>query len=339
MIAAAPERHGGALDTMQARYPNAPQPWIDLSTGINPWPWPIPQKIREDTALLTRLPSRQQWQACRAAMANAFKVDQKAVLPVPGSASAIALLPQLLPAKQVAVLSPSYGDYERIWREAAADVLPLANPLEAANDVDVICVCQPNNPDGQRFSHDALTGAAEALTKRGGYLVVDEAYADLDPSLSLCADLHLKNIILLRSFGKFYGLAGVRLGAVVSHANVLRKFQSLQGDWPVSSLALEVGALAYADTQYVEQTRNRLAKARARMDALLQAAGIQICGGTDLFCFAQVHDSMSLFEHLAHNGIYVRAFEWSATHLRIGIPSSSEAEDRLAAALKSWERP
>jgi cobalamin biosynthetic protein CobC len=339
MIAPMPERHGGALHTMQARYPNAPQPWIDLSTGINPWPWPIPQNIREDTALLTRLPSGQQWGACRAAMAGAFNVDQKAILPVPGSASAIALLPQVLPAKQVAVQSPSYGDYERVWRAAGAEVSLLGNPLEAARDVDVICVCQPNNPNGRRFSHDALIGAAKDLATHGGYLVVDEAYVDLDPSLSLSTDLHLENVILLRSFGKFYGLAGVRLGAVISHANILEKLQALQGDWPVSSLALKVGALAYSDGNYAQETRLRLAKARARMDGLLKAAGIHICGGTDLFCFVQVHDSMSLFEHLAHSGIYVRAFEWSETHLRIGIPSSDGAEKRLAAALKSWEHP
>lgn len=339
MSANGPEHHGGALDTMRMRYPSAPQPWIDLSTGINPWPWPVPQKLLEDQRLLTRLPTRQQWQACRAAMAGAFDVVEKAVMPVPGSASAIALLPQALRAKQVAVLSPSYGDYERAWRAAGAHVSPMVNPLKAAEQADILCVCQPNNPDGQTFRLDALIEAAAALAKRGGYLVVDEAYADLDPALSLCAQLRAENIIVLRSFGKFYGLAGLRLGAVVSHCRVLETLGTLYGDWPVSALALEVGAQAYEDAEYARQTRNKLAQARTQLDALLQVAGVRVSGGTDLFCYVDTPEAMSLYEHLARAGIYVRRFEWSATHLRFGIPGSSDAQARLASALTCWERP
>lgn len=329
-------RHGGALDKMRQDFPAAPQPWIDLSTGINPWAWPIPPNLIASESLLAALPTATQRRCCQNAMAAAYGSEERCVLPVPGSASAIAMLPHTMDAKTAAVMTPSYGDYARAWRASGAAVIEMENPLEAATTADVICVCQPNNPDGRRFDRTALIAAADQLAKRGGHLIVDEAYADLDPAISLANEAGHHNIIVFRSFGKFFGLAGLRLGAVIAPQNILAALRAKMGDWPISTLALAIGARAYQDTSYQNQTRKKLRKARCKLDTVLRAAGLPICGGTDLFCFTQAGSSTGLWRHLAQNGIYIRRFEWSDTHVRIGLPADEAAVQRLNAALMAW---
>lgn len=332
-------RHGGALDVVNVAFPHAPQPWIDLSTGINPWPWQIPSTLLEDQHHLHHLPTQAGTAACVAAMSAAFSADRTHILPVPGTAMAISLLPILLQAKSVSILKDSYGDHLRAWAASGARVTESTDPLEDAGTAEIIVLCNPNNPDGRFFERDDLLQACKALSAHGGTLIIDEAYADLAPQESLAGVIGPDNLIVLRSFGKFYGLAGIRLGAVLGPHPLLQNLASLLGDWPVSSLALKVGSLAYRDTDYQERTRSTLAQARRRLDDILHSSGMVIAGGTDLFRLVDVSSSESLWTHLAHAGLYTRRFNWSATSLRLGIPRSQEAENRLRAALMTWEGP
>lgn len=322
--------HGGALDVMRAAYPDAPEPWIDLSTGINPWPYPRSQVSSE---ALAHLPTQADHAACRAAMAAAFGASPASILLAPGSELLIRLLPDIIPARRVAILSPTYGDHAEAWARSGADIVRSEHPLEHAAEVDAVVVTHPNNPDGRRFDLEALDQARRTLTKRGGYLIVDEAYADLHPEQSLASHAGAEGLIILRSFGKFFGLAGLRLGAILVPVNVREGLANRLGAWPVSGAALEIGARAYADTAWQSETRNRLAVAAARLDALFYRAGLPSCQGTDLFRYIEVADAHHAFEHFARLGIYVRRFEWSTRHLRIGLPATEAAETRLAEAL------
>lgn len=324
-------RHGGALDIMRAAFPQAPQPWIDLSTGVNPWPYP---KTHVTPDALARLPTRAALDACREAMADAIGAQPDRLLLAPGSEFLIRLLPSVIRLRTVAVLWPSYSDHDEVWRNAGADVQPTADPLACADSADALVICNPNNPDGAAFDPDELDRVRKILAARGGWLIVDEAYADLDPLLSLASMGGEDGLIVFRSFGKFYGLAGVRLGAVIAPKPVRRALAKRLGSWAVSGAALEIGARAYGDRVWQDQTRVKLEKACKRLDAILADRGLNPVGGTTLYRYVETEHAHTLWRRLAARGVYVRRFDWSTHHLRIGLPRGAEAEVRLKTALE-----
>ncbi len=324
-------RHGGALDWMRTLFPGAPEPWLDLSTGINPWPYPISAAM---TAYAARLPDQRLFDACRAAMAGAFGADEATVLPAPGSEALIRLLPRLIAARSVVVPLPSYGDHAEVWQDAGASVRMSPAPLSHAGAVDILVIVNPNNPDGRSFVRSALLDALATQSARGGWLIIDEAFADLDPALSLADHIGASRLIILRSFGKFYGLAGLRLGALLGPPELLAKAHNALGVWTVNGPALAVGAAAYADAAWAGRMRARLSAARIELDTVLTRAGLSVVGGTSLFRYVEVADAARTWYRLGEAGIAVRRFAWSAAHLRIGLPASQAELERLASALQ-----
>ncbi|MEM9172268.1 MAG: threonine-phosphate decarboxylase CobD [Pseudomonadota bacterium] len=323
-------RHGGVLDQVTAQFPDAPEPWIDLSTGINPWPWPVE---RIDPVVLHRLPTQHDMDQCRIAMAYSINAPESAMTLVPGTELAIRLLPMLLPAKRVVVLSPTYGDHAESWQAAGATVLTSSDPLAHLDDADAVVLCHPNNPDGRCFDLTTLLEAHAQLSRRNAWLIVDEAYAELDQHLSLAAYGGHPNLIVLRSTGKFFGLPGIRLGAVLAPPELSQSLNTLLGVWPMSGAALAIGSQAYRDLDWQEACRLRLAEARVHLDKMLAAHNITVSGGTDLFRFVAFDDAHARWHSLCQQGIYTRRFNWSRTHLRFGLPATIEAQSRLAQAL------
>lgn len=322
--------HGGALDRLKTLYPQAPTPWIDLSTGINPNPYPFPP-IPSET--LTHLPTRSQYTAAQAAMARYYGAPAESLLLAPGSELLIRLLPQLLQIQTVAVAQPIYGDHLSCWQRAGAKITLMADPVHAAGKVDAIVLCNPNNPDGRTWSPEILEDCRIQQAARQGWLIVDEAYADLVPSLSLAARGGEAGLIVLRSFGKFFGLAGLRLGALIGPAGLLAAARDLLGVWPVSGPALHVGQLAAADLVWPEMTRKSLHLSSEVLDRTLTDAGLTVEGGTSLFRYVGVPGAHALWQRLAGQGIYTRRFAGSDRHLRIGLPADDVALARLASAL------
>ncbi|WP_321490068.1 threonine-phosphate decarboxylase CobD [uncultured Hyphomonas sp.] len=322
--------HGGALDQMRAAFPDAPTPWIDLSTGINPRPYPLTD-IPPD--MHNHLPMQSEQHACRMAMAGAIGAAPDSLLLSPGSELLIRLLPTLLSPQRVVIQSPTYGDHARVWRASTCEVIQTEDPLAEAGQADAIIICNPNNPDGRVFSSAELERVRLQQAARGGWLIVDEAYADLAPAISLAPSGGTDNLVILRSFGKFFGLAGVRLGALIGPEQLLRSMSERLGVWSVSGQALAIGRRAYLDHAWQAETRERLSAARARLDILLTDAGLNIAGGCDLFRLVHTPDAATLWQQLAREGIYVRRFDWSDCLLRIGLPPDEEAERRLADAL------
>ncbi|MCY4213798.1 MAG: threonine-phosphate decarboxylase CobD [Gammaproteobacteria bacterium] len=323
--------HGGALDVMRRLFPEAPEPWIDLSTGINPWPWPTSGR---ETEGFQRLPTQSDRVLCTAAMAEAFGLPERAVLVAPGSELLIHLLPTLLHPRRIAILAPTYDDHARTWRSAGIDVTETPDPLAEAGEADAAVICNPNNPDGRRFAPERIEEARQRLAKRDGWLIVDEAFADLEPDLSAAPHVLAGNLLVLRSAGKFYGLPGLRLGALLGPPAFLRWLAAHLGVWSVSTPALAIGAAAYADRAWQAVTRRRLAEARRRLDRVLLERRCRVAGGTDLFGYVEVPDAPAAWHRLSSQGIYVRRFPWTDSHLRIGLPKDAEAEARLGAALK-----
>ena len=324
--------HGGRIDTAALLYPSAPQPWIDLSTGINPVAWPVPQipLVRHQ-----RLPLAREMAQMTAAAADAYGLPPNAAMvPISGSELAIRLLPRMIGAGRVGILTPTYGSHAAAWRDAGADVHELvALPDPSAHDLETFVVVNPNNPDGRAITRADLAAFARAWTATGRRLIVDEAFADLRPDVSVLALPELPpGVMVLRSLGKFFGLAGLRVGFVVLREPDASAWRRLLGDWPVSGPACEIAALALRDTAWIAATRARLAADRKRLDGIVGRAGLKLLGGTDLFGLFEGPDGIDLLDHFARAGILIRGYAAAPRRYRFGLPAGEAAWQRIEVA-------
>jgi len=325
--------HGGALDRAIARFGGARADWIDLSTGINPWPYPVPE-IPADA--WTRLPDAAALDGLTLAARAFYNAPGDAAVTVaPGSQALIQMLPRLVPRTQVAVVGPTYAEHARCWALAGHDV-------QAVEDVDestaaILVLVNPNNPDGRQWAPARLSALAERQAARGGLLVVDEAFAEVVPPVSLVPQAGMPGLIVLRSFGKFFGLAGLRLGFAFGPAELIGRMTAAFGPWAVSGPALEIGRVALSDRDWVRAMRTRLAAAAPSLDAILAAAGLEPIGGIDLYRLVRIAAAGGLADRLGRHHILVRRFDGQPDRLRFGLPPDEDATVRLRAALMNGD--
>ena len=329
-----PLPHGGDLGAARRLFPDAPKPFVDLSTGINPNPYPLPQLPVE---LFARLPDAAATARLAAAAATSYGAPSAAhVVPAPGTQSLLCLVAGLVRRGRAAILTPTYNEHARAARLAGHSVIETRESA-ALGDADLAIVTNPNSPDGRLIEREALLALAAKLRACGGVLVVDEAFMDVGPSgFSLAGDVGRGNLIVLRSFGKFFGLAGIRLGFALLDQPSAVRLAAMLGPWAVSGPALTIGAAALADTAWIEQTRHRLLQASGRLDAILIGAGLGIPGGTTLFRLVRTPAAAALFHHLGRAGILVRNFPDNATWLRFGLPAGEEDWLRLQIAMDAF---
>ncbi len=329
-------RHGGRLAAAMGQFPAAPTPWMDLSTGVNPRPYPAPSAPR---AARARLPDPAETSALEDVAAAAFGVGSAGrTMAVPGSEAALRSLARLLPAKTVAIAGPTYGSHAAAWREAGAQVQSMPCRDLASADADVVVAVNPNNPDGYRHAPEALALIADRQAARAGWLIVDEAFVETAPDLSVAGQAGVgagARLIVLRSFGKFYGLAGVRLGFVVAEPGVVAALGSVFGDWPVSAEAIAAGWAAYPDAAWRARTQASLARKAAQLDRLLVRAGFEIVGGASLFRLCAADDAPRRFTRLAEQGVLTRPFDVDPRWLRFGLPANRASWARLEQALEA----
>lgn len=323
--------HGGDLDEARRLFPRAPE-WIDLSTGINPIAYPVPPL---PACLFTRLPSPADHRDLEEAAAEAYEAEDAArVVAAPGTQVLISLLPRLRPRSRVAVLGPTYAEHAHSWRNAGHDVADVAT-LDRLDGTDVLVVVNPNNPDGRLLKREALLRLAEDLRKRGGWLVVDEAFADFDAGESLVPVLPA-NAVVLRSFGKTYGLAGLRIGFALAPGAIATRLRSALGPWAVSGPAMETGRKALRDREWLEAARAARAADACRLDALLSSLAGAPLRGTILYRLLESQRTPELFRVLGEHGIWVRRFQYSSRLLRFGLPGTEAEWQRLEAVLASF---
>lgn len=324
------EAHGGDLARARKEFHGAPQPWLDLSTGVNPYAYPFRPPPPESW---TRLPDAAALASLEDAARSATRAAPHArIVAAPGTQAIINWLPHLFPARRVGVLGFSYFEHARRWRASGADVCIAGDPGEL-EDKHVAVIVNPNNPDGRIVAPDRLVALAARLRERGGMLVVDEAFADFLPEVSLAPLLPAAGALILRSFGKAYGLPGLRLGFAIAPADMALKLRAALGAWPVSGAAIAIGAEALRDGAWLAATRQRLATDAAALDAILGAAAFAPLGGAPLFRLAGAADAPARHRALARAGIWVRRFEARPHWLRFAIPNNVADRMRLAAAL------
>jgi cobalamin biosynthetic protein CobC len=308
--------HGGGIDAAAARWGGARADWLDLSTGINPVAYPLPPIGPE---AWTALPDRGAEEALLAAARRFWRVPgAAAMLAAPGASALIAALPGCLPGRTAAIPGPTYNEHEAAFAGAGWEV--VAAPAGA----DVLVAVHPNNPDGRLWPAETLRAAP--------IRIIDESFCDVMPESSHIALADLPGTVILKSFGKFWGLAGLRLGFAIGDRAILEALGRRLGPWAVSGPALAAGTAALADPAWAAATRARLARDSARLDALVTARGARAVGGTDLFRLYEVEDAARWQDRLGRARILARVFPHAPRWLRLGMPGPADWT-RLEAAL------
>ena len=320
--------HGGRLQQAAQRYGIPRERWLDLSTGINPIGW---QGTTTSPASWNRLPEEED------GLLEAAKAYYGAanLLPVSGSQAAIQTLPRLRARSRVGVPVLGYNEHAHRWRQAGHDVVPLA-PTDFATglaDLDVLVVSNPNNPTGERFGPAQLLEWHAHLSSRGGWLVIDEAFIDSTPEESVARFTDREGLIVLRSLGKFFGLAGARVGFVLSNPALIRAVQEWLGPWTIAGPSRAVAKAALEDRVWQGSTRRRLCSDGRRLAEVLTNQSLQPTGGCHLFQWGRRPDALAIHESLARQGILTRYFAGPAPSLRFGLPGTAADWQRLESTL------
>ncbi|MCE2516719.1 MAG: threonine-phosphate decarboxylase [Alphaproteobacteria bacterium] len=325
-------KHGGNIAEAAARYGFQASEMIDLSTGISPWSYPLdmenitPQSLRD-------LPQAEDEARLIEQMRLCWSVpDSAAIALAPGSGLLINLAARLRAQGTVALPDPVYSEHDAAWRGEGHDI--VIYPAGGLPDSNLVVAVQPGNPMGQCLAPEDWQEVLDRVAADGGLLVMDEAFIDLVPTQSLMPCAGQKGLIILRSLGKFYGLAGVRLGAAIGHPDDIDRLKSLMGPWAVSTLALNLATQALADAAWADDQRNRLKAQMTTLKEMLITSGLTLIGGTDLYALVDVAgDAAVLQDKLARHGIWTRVFDHRPNWMRFGLPADNAAFARLKAAL------
>ncbi|WP_420547150.1 threonine-phosphate decarboxylase CobD [Curvivirga sp.] len=314
------KHHGGDLGWAINHFGLSEEEWIDLSTGINQSSYPFDLK---ENFNVNALPSKALYDACLSASGSYFnaRLTPSNTLLTPGSQFIISQLPHLFAPDEIAILYPTYGEHVPAWKEAGHKVHLVRNIDEAlALNSKFILLVNPNNPDGKLYSQSELLKISNQQASRGGYLVIDEAFIDISSEESLSDYAGQEGLIILRSFGKFFGLAGIRLGTLLAPQDIIERLQRRLGPWAVSSITLAVATQAYQDQEWIDRQKTNLSKSSEKIDRLFSAVGCDIVGGTILYRLYHTESASTLFNHLGQKGIYLRHFEYNPNWLRVGVP-------------------
>ncbi|UJW73876.1 threonine-phosphate decarboxylase CobD [Rhizobium sp. SL42] len=326
-----PIQHGGGLAAAAAIYGGQPEDWLDLSTGINPCPPPLP--ATPDRAW-HRLPDRELELAARAAARVFYRSGERLPLAVPGTQSAIQLLPRLVePSRRVAIFSPTYGEYRRAFELAGFVVDAVTSPEEIDARHGMVVVVNPNNPDGRVFAPDQFSPLIERLRGAGALLVVDEAFGESCPETSMAGTAE-KHVIVFRSFGKFFGMAGIRLGFVIADEAITAQMAEWLGPWAVAGPALSIATELFSTDRQV--IMDGIAERRAGLDRVLAAHELKSRGTVGLFALVEDDRAPDLHTHLCRHHILTRKFDYAPTWLRFGLAPDRAGDQRLCDALDLW---
>lgn len=324
--------HGGRLREAARQYGIPLDQWLDLSTGINPLGWPVPALSPQ---CWQRLPEENDGLET---VATDYYGNPN-LLPIPGSQAAIRLLPTALPRAAVACIAPLYAEHPLAWQRAGHKVRFLQNaPLPRALTAitPYVLLCNPNNPTADRHPQAVVVDTAAQLKKRGGWLIVDEAFIDATPEASVTAlagTADAPNLIVFRSLGKFFGLAGARVGFLFAAPEILAKVAAQLDPWALPGPSREVARLALADRLWQANMRQRLGADSERLATLLAPLGE--VKATALFATLNAPEAADLHEFLARRAILTRRFD-NQPLLRVGLPGDEAGWQRLMEALAAW---
>ena len=329
--------HGGNLAEAEALFPGARKPWIDLSTGINPEAYPVGPLT---DAAFRRLPAPADLEALERAASRRYCIGAgAAIIAAAGTQTLLSAIALTVPKSRVAVIGPTYAEHARAWRAAGHEVSEVSS-IDEIGKATVVVLVLPNNPDGRIVPPETVTMLENRAREMHGLLIVDEAFADLlEAPSSAIAGATLGKTIVLRSFGKTYGLAGIRLAFAISTPDIIERLRSHIGPWPVSGPAIEIGRQALTDDDWLLATRRHVTERSDAFAAILRGLGFYVLDGALLFCLIDDIRAPDLFNHLGRHGIFVRRFQSQPRWLRIGLPpEDSVTRERIEAAFRNFHR-
>lgn len=320
-------KHGGRVLEAAQKYQIPVSEWLDLSTGINPNSYPIPAI---PDSKWQRLPEEQD--GLIAAAQDYYQCQS--VLAVAGSQAAIQSLPLIRPTGTVGVVTPAYAEHAYAWKKSRHKIITMtSNEIDQhISQLDTLILINPNNPTACTFSQQQCISWLETLKQRQGWLIIDEAFIDCTPELSLSKLLPLSGLIILRSIGKFFGLAGLRAGFVLAEPSILKALNELLGPWAVSNPSRFICTHALQDTAWHQQTRLQLQQQSQRLNTLLKKHQLNSTGSTQLFQWVQTEHANYIHERLAKQAVYTRLFDQPSS-LRFGLPANEPEWQHLESAL------
>ena len=309
--------HGGDLDKVVKFYGGRKEEWIDLSTGINPHSYPYKDIRISD---LRNLPEQTNMENLNK-VAKIYFQTNATISPISGAQTAINILPFLLPNKNISILEPTYSEYRKVFSVFSREIKSVKR-LNQLKNSQIAILCNPNNPDGTLYSSKDLIELSQSVET----LIVDESFIDLYPDVSLSKKINNKtdNIIIIRSFGKFFGLAGLRLGFIISGTKINLKINSLIGPWPVSTIASDIAIKALSDDIWIKKTMDELKKGSKILDGLAHNLNWEILGGTNLYRLYKTPNAKKTQSILANHKIWSRRFNYSQKWIRLGLPKKTE---------------
>lgn len=310
--------HGGGLDDAILKYGGNRTNWLDLSTGINPIPYPIPKVPNH---FWHSLPDSQAQSALLSAARKFWKVPNGAnIIASSGVSQLIAMLPSLLPVNCVEIIGPTYNEHAAAFQSSGWTVGQTGS---------VRVIVHPNNPDGNQHV------ISKQDAKNTDLMIIDESFCDVTPDETLINLTDQNNVIVLKGLGKFWGLAGLRLGFAVAAPELIKKITDRIGPWAISGPAQFIGQAALTDNSWIIKTRSRLREDSLRLDNLMIEYGNKPLGGTDLFRLYEVKNATKIQNTLAKKFIWTRIFPYSRNWLRLGIPGTEAQWAQLINALEA----
>lgn len=326
--------HGGGIAAAARAYGIAPQDWLDLSTGINPVPPALPTL---DLQLFHRLPDMDLFEAARQAAARFYGSGDVLPIAAAGTQPLIRVLAGSVERGRVAILSPTYGEYRTVFSTAGHAVDEVSTLSDVTEEHRAVVVVNPNNPDGRRHSKADLLALSLDLSERGALLIIDEAFGEMQPEASLAGVVaHHPHLVVLKSFGKFFGFAGVRLSFAITGERHAATLEAGLGPWPVSGPALALASHCFElDANSI---RRQIWKQAGQLEELLTAAGLRVVANAGLFLLVEDTKASVLHAHLCQNAILTRIFDYRRDWLRIGLPADGAGFGRLRSALQNWSR-
>ena len=310
--------HGGGLDDAILKYGGNRTNWLDLSTGINPIPYPIPTVPNH---FWHSLPDSQAQSALLSAARKFWKVPNGAnIIASSGVSQLIAMLPSLLPVNCVEIIGPTYNEHAAAFQSSGWTVGQTGS---------VRVIVHPNNPDGNQHV------ISKQDAKNTDLMIIDESFCDVTPDETLINLTDQNNVIVLKGLGKFWGLAGLRLGFAVAAPELIKKITDRVGPWAISGPAQFIGQAALTDNSWIIKTRSRLREDSLRLDNLMIEYGNKPLGGTDLFRLYEVKNATKIQNTLAKKFIWTRIFPYSRNWLRLGIPGTEAQWAQLINALEA----
>jgi cobalamin biosynthetic protein CobC len=319
--------HGGALDRAMERFGGAPSDWIDLSTGINPEVFPLPLISPE---VWNRLPDEKLLTSTLSAARKYYGAATEAgIVAAPGTQSLIQMLPDIVAKGDVAIVGPTYQEHSASFLNAGWRISNCSSIDDIPPSSKVAVVVNPNNPDGRIVSRESLVELAGRIEGRGGVLIVDEAFADPHPQASIAGCAGMAGLIVLKSFGKFFGLGGLRLGFALTTDEIAQALMRRLGPWAVSGPALTIAAHAFSNATLLAGFAGRLRARRELLGDLLAEAGLAEAGGTMLFSLVEFKQAQQLHQALCEQHVLTRKFDYAPQWLRFGLPLDENAAERL----------